>query len=227
VGTFLSPGSTSITFYSNPSVSIKANTSSCNAPLTVTYTASASGGSGGYTYSWNFGERTTSNQQNLTHTYNNLSTYTVTVTVTDSYGDTASQSITINVYQTYSYTFTESGLPSWVTWSVIMNGQKKTASAGSSITFKGLTGTNSWQAPSITVSTKYGSATYYPSPSSGTVSSGGSQQITYKDPPSVSSVKQVLYNFFMKLINVLSLIFTRITFLSTKSLFIDVRDGLF
>jgi hypothetical protein len=31
----------------------------------------------------------------------------------------------------------------------------------------------------------------------------------------------------MKLINVLSLIFTRITFLSTKSLFIDVRDGLF
>jgi len=49
-GSFSSPSSQSITFYTTPSVSIQANPSSGSAPLTVTFTASASGGSGNYEY---------------------------------------------------------------------------------------------------------------------------------------------------------------------------------
>jgi len=195
------------------SVTASANPTSGGAPLTVSFSASASGGSGGYTYSWNFGDGSTSTSQNPTHTYNNPGTYTATVTVTDSYGDTASQSITINVYQTYSYKFTESGLPSYVTWSVTVNGQTKYASAGSSITFSGLTGTNSWQAPSITVSTKYGHVTYYPNPSSGTISGSGTTSITYKDPPPVFiSYIFILLNFIERTINILYLVFQSVVF---------------
>jgi len=192
------------------SVTASANPTSGGAPLTVSFSASASGGSGGYTYSWNFGDGSTSTSQNPTHTYNNPGTYTATVTVTDSYGDTASKSITINVYQTYSYTFNESGLPGSVSWSVTMNGQTKSAKAGQSITFSGLTGTNSWQAHTVTY-TKYGQTwTFVPNPSSGTASSSGSQHITYSESSSSSQSSGggvSLFSLIEKIINILYLVF--------------------
>jgi len=190
-------------------VTASANPTSGGAPLTVSFSASASGGSGGNSYSWNFGDGSTSTSQNPTHTYSSPGTYTATVTVTDSYGQKASASVTINVYQTYSYTFTESGLPGSVWWSVTMNGQTKSAKAGKSITFSGLSGSVSWKAHKVTY-TKYGHTwTFVPNPSSGTASSSGSQQITYSESSSSSQSSGggvSLFSLIEKIINILNLV---------------------
>jgi len=163
--------------------SISANPTSGTAPLSVTFTASASGGSGGYSYSWNFGDGSSSTSQNPTHTYNSAGTYTATVTVKDSTGASKSASIKITVGSTYSYTFSESNLPSGVTWSVTMNGNTQSANAGDSITFTGLSGSNSWSAPNVVVfegpPNHKVQVTYYPNPSSGKVSGSGSTTISY------------------------------------------------
>jgi len=76
-GSFSSPGSQSITFYSTPSVSIQANPSSGSAPLTVTYTASASGGSGNYEYNFYY---MNNNQQYQWSGWQSSNTFTYTYT---------------------------------------------------------------------------------------------------------------------------------------------------
>lgn len=54
------------------------------------FTSTVSGGIGPYTYSWSFGDGTTSDEANTTHTYTQAGSYSVKVTVTDSSGETAS-----------------------------------------------------------------------------------------------------------------------------------------
>ncbi|MGC8848447.1 MAG: hypothetical protein ACP5QE_06360, partial [Conexivisphaera sp.] len=85
--------------------------------------------------------------------------------------------------QTYSLTFTQSGLPSGATWWAEVNGQRQNAQAGQSITFNGLSGTVNWSVANpvaYRVGGKYGQTYYYyASPSSGSASSGGTIQITY------------------------------------------------
>jgi len=76
-GSFSSPGSQSITFYTTPSVSISANPSSGSAPLTVTFTASASGGSGNYEYDFEYMDNS-GNFQWSGWQYSNTFTYTYT-----------------------------------------------------------------------------------------------------------------------------------------------------
>jgi len=76
-GSFSSPGSQSITFYSTPSVSINANPSSGSAPLTVTFTASVSGGSGNYEYNFYYMDNS-GNYQWSGWQYSNTFTYTYT-----------------------------------------------------------------------------------------------------------------------------------------------------
>jgi len=69
-----------------------------NAGSVISFTGSASGGTPPYTsYSWNFGDGSTSNQQNPTHTYSSGGTYNAQLTVQDSTGATASDSATVNI----------------------------------------------------------------------------------------------------------------------------------
>jgi len=213
-GSFSSSGSTSITFEPKLSVSISASQTSGNAPLTVSFTSSVSGGTGSYSYSWTFGDGGTSTSANPTHTYNTPGTYTVQLTVKSGFQTAYSNILTIRVTSsTYSHTFTESGLPSYVTWSVTINGQTKYAKAGQSITFTGLSGSVSWKANTVTVSTKFGHVTYYPNPSSGTISGSGTTSITYKDPPPVfTSYIFILLNFIERTINILNLVFQSVVF---------------
>jgi hypothetical protein len=169
--------------------SFTANPTSGAAPLTVSFSGSWSGGSGGYSWTLSFGDgQSTSgsgSSMSTSHTYSSAGTYTATLTVKDSAGDTASKSVTITVsssQSTYSVTFTESGLPTGTTWWAQVGGTKKYAGADQSITFSGLSGTNSWSVESpVTYYNKYNHRTYYyyASPSSGTVSSGGTISITY------------------------------------------------
>jgi len=76
-GSFSSPGSQSITFYTTPSVTINANPSSGSAPLTVTFTAYASGGSGNYEYDFEYMDNS-GNFQWSGWQYSNTFTYTYT-----------------------------------------------------------------------------------------------------------------------------------------------------
>ena len=130
-----------------------------------------------------------------------------------------SQTITINVQapaNTYSLTFTETGLPTtnpvtgWpVTWTATVNGQSQTADAGQSITFTGLSGTVSWYVQSpITVPINFHHRVkYFAHPRSGTASGSETISITYKDPPSVfSSVRINLFSLIKKIINILNLV---------------------
>jgi len=212
-GSFSGSGSTTITFEPKLSVSISASTTSGNAPLTVSFSSSVSGGTGSYSYSWTFGDGGTSTSANPTHTYNTPGTYTVQLTVKSGFQTAYSNTITIHVTSsTYSYTFTESGLPGGVEWSVTMNGQTKSAKSGQSITFSGLSGTVSWKAHKVVVYVggphHKVPLTYDPNPSSGKVSGSGSTSITYKDPPPVfTSYRIILFNFIERTINILKLVF--------------------
>jgi len=55
----------------------------------VDFTGSVYGGQPDYTWFWEFGDNTTSTEQNPSHTYTAIGTYTVTLTVTDSTGSVA------------------------------------------------------------------------------------------------------------------------------------------
>jgi|GEM_PF-6914415 len=208
-GSFSGSGSTTITFEPKLSVSISASPTSGTAPLTVSFTSYVSGGTGSYSYFWTFGDGGTSTSANPTHTYNTPGTYTVQLTVKSGFQTAYSNTLTIRVTSsTYSHTFTESGLPSYVSWSVTVNGQTKYAQAGQSITFTGLSGSVSWKANPVTVSTKFGHITYYPHPSSGTISGSGTTSITYTDPPPMfTTYIFILFNFIEKAINILYLVF--------------------
>lgn len=81
-----------------PTVSVSADTTSGEEPLTVDFTGTATDARGSIvSYQWNFSDGGTSNNQNPLHTFNNVGLYDVTLTVTDDEGSTASDIITIAV----------------------------------------------------------------------------------------------------------------------------------
>jgi PKD repeat protein len=70
-----------------------------NGSLTIQYTDASTSASGGITgWTWDFGDNTTSNEQNPSHTYGTGGNYTVTLTVSDA-GGTNSTSQIIGVEQ--------------------------------------------------------------------------------------------------------------------------------
>lgn len=67
-------------------------------PLEVHFTGNASDADGSVAmYTWDFGDYQLGNEQNPTHTYENVGTYTVTLTVADDYGAETSRTLTIVV----------------------------------------------------------------------------------------------------------------------------------
>ena len=78
-----------------------ADKTSGNAPLTVNFSSQGSSDPDGTItgYSWNFGDGTSSNLANPSHTYNSAGTFTATLTVTDNGGATSSSSVVITVGQ--------------------------------------------------------------------------------------------------------------------------------
>src|SRR5215208_5298388 len=68
------------------------------APATFSFAADASGGTGPYTVNWNFGDDSEeSDEQTVSHTFNEAGNYTVTLTATDSTGETASDTLEITI----------------------------------------------------------------------------------------------------------------------------------
>jgi PKD repeat protein len=68
------------------------------APATFEFQANLTGGTEPYTYVWNFGDGSEeSNEQTVSHTFEEAGTYNITLTVTDSEDQTASDSIEITV----------------------------------------------------------------------------------------------------------------------------------
>src|SRR5215218_9940882 len=68
------------------------------APATFSFAADASGGTGPYTVNWNFGDDSEeSDEQTVSHTFNEAGNYTVTLTATDSTGETATDTLEITV----------------------------------------------------------------------------------------------------------------------------------
>ncbi|MDW0141150.1 MAG: PKD domain-containing protein, partial [Nitrososphaeraceae archaeon] len=67
-------------------------------PATFEFQANLTGGTEPYTYVWNFGDGSEeSNEQTVSHTFEEAGTYNITLTVTDSEDQTASDSIEITV----------------------------------------------------------------------------------------------------------------------------------
>ncbi len=69
------------------------------APLTVKFTGSVSEGDAPFSYEWNFGDGESSTEQNPTHIYDTVGTFTAAFTVTDADGDNDSNSVVIKVVQ--------------------------------------------------------------------------------------------------------------------------------
>jgi len=89
-----------------PIASISANPTSGNAPLTVYFTGSGIDTDGTISsYHWDFGDGTTSNIQNPSHTFTNEGIYIVTLTVGDNQGSTGIRTLAIDVYIKTSFTF--------------------------------------------------------------------------------------------------------------------------
>jgi PKD repeat protein len=65
-------------------LSVSADPTSGNAPLTVNFTSTVTGGVGSINYQWDFGDTSSSTQANPSHTFTGGGTFTVTCTVTDS-----------------------------------------------------------------------------------------------------------------------------------------------
>lgn len=85
-------------------------------------------------------------------------------------GANVSQAITFSA-NSYTVTFSESGLPSGTTWSVTLGSSSKSASSGSSISFGVSTGSYSFSVPDADEKTVGCELEWYqPSPSSGTIS---------------------------------------------------------
>lgn len=74
------------------------------APFTFEFEAEVTGGTEPYTYSWVFGEEESveSNEQVISHTFDDAGSYNVELTVTDSGGQSASDSIEITVEEEQS-----------------------------------------------------------------------------------------------------------------------------
>jgi PKD repeat protein len=105
-----------------------ADKTSGNAPLTVNFSSAGSNDPDGTiaSYSWNFGDGTSSNQANPSHTYNNAGSYTATLTVTDNNGATGSSSIVITAVQQTSNT---SIFVKDISMSLLSNGRNTSARA--------------------------------------------------------------------------------------------------
>jgi len=71
------------------------NPTSGPAPLTVQFAGSHTGGCPDYSYAWNFGDGSTSNEKNPSHTYYTEGNYTASLTVTDSENVAAEKSVYI------------------------------------------------------------------------------------------------------------------------------------
>jgi len=70
-----------------PNADFSGTPRSGNSSLTVNFTDLSSSYDGIVSWLWNFGDKETSDEQNPTHTYTNLGTYTVSLTVQESDGD--------------------------------------------------------------------------------------------------------------------------------------------
>lgn len=86
-------------------VQVTPSTTEGEVPLEVDFDVSTSGGVSPYEYQWEFGDETTSQEQNPTHTFEESGEKTVSLSVTDDAGDTVTKEVTVNVQS--------GGLPTW------------------------------------------------------------------------------------------------------------------
>jgi outer membrane protein assembly factor BamB len=63
----------------------------------IQFNGEAFGGTPPYTYHWDFGDGTSSEEQNPTHTYSNVATYTAIFTVTDNEGNTSTDTAQVTI----------------------------------------------------------------------------------------------------------------------------------
>jgi hypothetical protein len=123
-------------------------------------------------------------QPNGTYSYSvgAVSGYTLspssgTITIS---GSSVNQKITYTPTSTYTVTFTETGLGSGYSWEAYIGSTGKTVTAGSTITFSSIAGTNNYEVESVVVSVGCDSAVeYVPSPTSGSVSAATHISVTY------------------------------------------------
>ena len=87
---------------SAPLPSIRATASalpaSTDVGLSITFTCGVSDGTPPYTFSWTFGDEATGSESTMAHAYTSSGPKTATCTITDAAGQTASSSVTIQVY---------------------------------------------------------------------------------------------------------------------------------
>jgi len=90
-------------------VSATGTPNSGTVPLTVSFKTTVSGGLSPYTYSWSFGDGSTSSLANPSHTYTSSGTYTAQVIVRDSSSpqQMVSDSVTVTVQFSVTFTFTK------------------------------------------------------------------------------------------------------------------------
>lgn len=106
-------------------------------------------------------------------------------------GANVSQAIKLNA-NSYTVTFSESGLPSGTTWSVTLGSSSESASAGSSISFGVTTGSYSYSVPDADEQIVGCELEWYqPSPSSGTISVPNTLSVhitfTFEEKPDATS----------------------------------------
>jgi len=148
-----------------------------------TYSISFSeGGLHGQTWSVTINGVTKSSTGNIVFYESSYDTYTYSVGSVTGYSASPSSgsqylgtsnvsvSITYSPTSTYTVTFSEGGVPSGSTWEASLNGNSKSASAGSDISYSEPDGSFSFNA----YITAYGGIAYYPTPSSGTITIEGS-----------------------------------------------------
>ena len=73
-----------------------ANITEGRAPVSVSFSGTATNGSAPYAFYWQFGDGNSSSQQNPSHTYQSVGTYTARLTVTDASSATCSKTVTIS-----------------------------------------------------------------------------------------------------------------------------------
>ena len=188
-------------FLTGPSVSIggvqiyplSANTGGGNYNLYLTSATFSESGLSGQTWSVELsGPITPSGNQEYYTQFTSGSSITISLTGNESYGYTIgtppgytatpssgyinvgypsyNAAITFTKTPTYTVTFKESGLPSGTVWAVKFNGNQKSTTS-SSISFYSVSdGSYSFSIPDVYYSSTY---TYYPSPSSGTITVNG------------------------------------------------------